>query len=106
MSKRFFKLTAIITPLHILATLTCDYFALGTLFEDVRRLTYAQRLYTFLSELFVQPSTAVLDRFGIDFGSSRWDLVFLVLNSMIWGAAIAAMISLIPRRSTENAAKS
>jgi hypothetical protein len=106
MSKRFFKLTAVITPLHALVTITCDYLALGTLFVDVRRQTYSQRLSVLLAKLFAQPSTAILDRFGIDFGSAPWELLFLVLNSMIWGAAIAAMISFIPRRSNENAAKS
>lgn len=94
MSRRFFKLTAIATPLHVLVTLVCNFLALRTIFEDQRYLTYPQRLCDFLSDLFVQPLTAALDRVGIDSGSLPWGFVFLVLNSLIWGAAIAAIISM------------
>jgi hypothetical protein len=100
MPKRFFKLTAIVTPLHALATIACNFLALRAMFDDVRYLTHSQRVYDFLADLFVQPLTAILERVGIDFGSSRWELVFLVLNSLIWGAAIAAVISMTRRRST------
>src|SRR5580704_912326 len=74
MSERFFKLTAIVTPFHIVATIVCNFLALRTIFEDVRHLTYLQRLYVFLADIFVHPLTAILDRFGIDFGSSPWEL--------------------------------
>lgn len=100
MSRRFFKFTAIATPLHVLATLACNFLALPTIFEDQRYLTYPQRLCDFLSDLFVQPLTAALDRVGIDSGSLPWGFVFLVLNSLIWGAAIAAIISMTRRPST------
>jgi hypothetical protein len=103
MSKLFFKLTAIVTPFHVLATLACNFLALRTIFEDVRHPTYPQRVYDFLADIFVQPLTAILDRVGIDFGSSPWELVFLLLNSLIWGAAIAAIISMTRRRSTHAA---
>ncbi|MGA8221458.1 MAG: hypothetical protein WB780_07355, partial [Candidatus Acidiferrales bacterium] len=58
-------------------------------------------VYDFLADLFVQPLTAILDRLGIDFGSSPWELVFLVLNSLIWGAGIAAIISMTRHRPTQ-----
>jgi hypothetical protein len=51
MSKRFFKLTAIVTPLHVLATIVCNFLALRALFDDVRHLTYTQRILDFLAGL-------------------------------------------------------
>jgi len=100
MSKRFFKLTAIVAPVHLLATIIFCFLAIRTLFDDVLgHLTYPERVYNFFADLFLQPSTAILNRFGIDLGSSPWGLVFLVLNSLIWGVAIAALISVTARRS-------
>jgi hypothetical protein len=100
MSKRFFKLTAIVAPVHLLATIIFCFLAIRTLFDDVfGHLTYSERVYNFFADLFLQPSTAILNRFGIDLGSSPWELFFLVLNSLIWGAAIAALISVTVRRS-------
>jgi hypothetical protein len=100
MSKRFFKLTAIVAPVHLLATLIFCFLAIRTLFDAVfGHLTYLERVYNFLADFCIQPATAILNRFGIDLGSSPWGLVFLVLNSLICGAAIAALISVTPRRS-------
>jgi hypothetical protein len=103
MSKSFFKLAPIVTPLHALATIVCNLLALRVLFDDVRYLSYPQRLSNFLGDLFLQPLTAILGWFGIDFGSSSLELVFLLLNSLIWGAAIAWIISMT-RRRPKNAA--
>jgi hypothetical protein len=100
MSKRFFKLTAIVAPVHLLATIVFCFLAIGTLFDGVfGHLTYSERVYNFFADLFTQPSTVILNQFGIDLGSSPWGLFFLVLNSLIWGAAIAALISVTVRRS-------
>ena len=94
MSKRFFKLTAIVAPVHLLATIIFCFLAIRTLFDGVfGHLTYSERVYNFFADLFIQPSTAILNLFGIDLRSSPWGLFFLVLNSLIWGAAIAALIS-------------
>jgi|SRR5271166_4531474 len=100
MSKRFFKLTAIVTPVHALVTIIFCFLAIRTLFDGVLgQLTYSERVYNFCADLFLQPSTAILNRFGIDLGSSPWGLFFLVLNSLIWGSVIAALISMTARRS-------
>jgi|HubBroStandDraft_6_1064221.scaffolds.fasta_scaffold303843_2 hypothetical protein len=100
MSKRFLNLTAIVASVHLLATMIFCFLAIRTLLDDVfGHLTYSERVYNFLADLFVQPSTAILNWFGIDLGSSPWGLVYLVLNSLIWGAAIATLISVTARQS-------
>jgi hypothetical protein len=100
MSKRFFKLTAITAPAHLLATIIFCFLAIRTLFDDLLgHLSYSERVYNFFADLFLQPSTAILNRLGIELGSSPWELVVLVLNSVIWGAAMAALICVIVRRS-------
>jgi len=100
MLKRFFKLIAIVTSVHVLVTITFCFLAIRTLIDGVLgHLTYPERVYNFCADLFLQPSTAILNRFGIDLGSSPWGLFFLVLNSLIWGSVIAALISVTARRS-------
>jgi len=100
MSKRFLRLTAIVVPVHVLVTIIFCFLAIRTLVDGVLgHLTYSQRVYNFCADLFLQPSTAILNRFGIDLGSSPWGLFFLVLNSLIWGSAIAAVIAVTARRS-------
>jgi hypothetical protein len=100
MSKRFFKLTAIVAPVHLIATIIFCFLAIRTLFDGVfGHLTYSERVYNFCADFLTQPSTAILNQFGIDLGSSPWGLLFLVLNSLICGAAIAALISVTVRRS-------
>ena len=102
MSKRFFKLTAIIAPVHLIATIIFCFLAIRTLFDGLLgHLTYSERVYNFFADLFLQPSTAILNRSGIDLFSSPWELVFLVLNSLIWGAAIAALIVTVRRSRHE-----
>jgi hypothetical protein len=100
MSKRFLKLTAIVAPVHFVATMIFCFLAIRTLFDGVfGHLTYSERLYNFLADFFIQPSREILNRVGIELSSSPWGLVYLVLNSLIWGAAIAALISVTARQS-------
>jgi hypothetical protein len=97
MLNRFLKITAIVAPLHFLATTICIFLWIREWLEGT---TYSELLFAFLAKLFVQPLTAIFGWFGIDLGSSSWALLFLALNSLIWGAAIAALVSLTRRRST------
>jgi hypothetical protein len=98
MLKRFLKITAIIAPMHFLATTICIFLWIKEWLEGTN---YSELLFAFLAKLFVQPSTAILSWFGIDLGSSSWGLLFLAVNSVIWGAAIAALLSVTGRRSTD-----
>jgi hypothetical protein len=105
--KRFLKLTAIITPIHTLITIICIAISFG---EGMARFDYpersaelTERVCGFVANIFVQPVFGILGRFEIKTSSSLLEWTALGVNSLIWGAVIALIISWLRSRSANPA---